>query len=240
MRQIVNGVLLGGVLITAVAVLFRMGHVSEDAAPRPSTGRAERAERLSRLQPSFKQGPVDLLTLIDPAKDAVSGVWLREGGALTCRRSKEYLRLQIPCVPPPEYDLEILVERRGPLESFAVGLRAGERQTVVVLDGKLFTPDGKLVAPLCSTLRLIDGQARNETLFPGPVLKESGVSRVLCSVRSTGISVSVDDLKIIDFKGELKRLSLPDPWKVSSPDALFLGAFDCEYRIQRIELRPVP
>jgi hypothetical protein len=239
MQKTLNGIFLGGALITAVAVLFRMGHPVDPVARATPPRAAQHAERLSRLQPPTDK-PADLLALIDPLQDAVSGQWRLEGGALVCRPAKEYVRLQVPCAPPSAYDLELLVERRGPVEAFVIGLPVGDRQVAAHFDGKLFKPDGKLVSPVCTTLRLVDGQSHNDTLFPGPLLKDKGVSTILCSVRPSSVKVSVDGLKVLEFTGNLRRLSLPQPWSVPSQRALFIGAYDCEYRISGMTFRPAP
>jgi hypothetical protein len=238
MRRVTTGILLGGILITAAGVLFRMGRVSEDSGATAVAGDADRANRLTKLQPRF-DGPVDLLGLLDPAKDAVSGTWRIEGAALVCKPAKTYVRLQIPCAPPAEYDLEATVERKGPSEALVLGLVAGGRQFLAHFDGKLYDPKGALVSPICTTLRLLDGQSRNEALFPGPILKEIGSSTIVCSIRSTGVQVRVDGLKVLDFQGDLMRLSVPNQWKIPAPRALFLGAYDCEYRFTKLTLRPV-
>jgi len=88
----------------------------EKSAPRPA-GRAG--------------GPaVDLLAWVDPAVHSVDprSRWMLRGRALVSGEnvgSQTFSRLQIPCVPPPEYDLTLVVRRMQGEGPFGVGLVAG-------------------------------------------------------------------------------------------------------------------
>jgi hypothetical protein len=59
-----------------------------------------------------QNGLVNLLTLIDPQKDAVAGKWRIENSELISD-SSEYARIKIPYSPPEEYDLEFKFNRSG-------------------------------------------------------------------------------------------------------------------------------
>ena len=57
--------------------------------------------------PSLEPNPIDLLKLIDPAKNAASGTWQRApDGGLVCEKSPEAC-IEIPYVPPTEYDYTV-------------------------------------------------------------------------------------------------------------------------------------
>jgi hypothetical protein len=59
------------------------------------------------------------------------------------------------------------------------------------------------------------------------------------SVRKTGVAVTVNGATFLDWKGSPSALSLFPNWKVPDPRALFLGAFETSYRIDRLTLTPV-
>ncbi|MGH2690166.1 MAG: hypothetical protein ACRDKW_15375, partial [Actinomycetota bacterium] len=83
--------------------------------------------------PSTGSKTIDLLKLVDPAKDSVQGAWRFEGTALVTGPAR-FSRLQIPYVPPAEYDLRAVVERKDGSNSIVFGLVAGGRQFCFVLD----------------------------------------------------------------------------------------------------------
>jgi hypothetical protein len=238
MQRVIVGVIFGGILLTVAGILVRVGRAPEPLQPEKDPGGTERAQRLADLQPRLDK-PVDLLGMIDPGKDAVAGAWRSENGVLVCSRSRDYPRLQVPCVPPEEYDLQVTVERGGTPEALVLGLATPGRQFIIHLDGKLFAPNGELIAPVCSTLRKVDGQNSGASMYSGTALKDGAPSTIVCSVRRSGVEVRVDDQPILSFKGDLRRLSLPPSWKVPSDQALFLGAYDCEYRFSKIVLKPL-
>jgi hypothetical protein len=231
--------------VLSVVILSMVGIVvtrsRQEPQPEEKSPEAPRKARPDRFRmlPKESRDEVDLLTLIDPAQDAVSGTWRLEAGALISPSQTGYAKLEIPCGPSEEYDLVLSIERLGPKESFVVGLVGAGRQFTTHLDAKLFGKNSKLISPCTTGLRLIDGQAENETVRREPVLAEQGVSEVVCSVRKGGIAVQVNGQQIIDWKGNLARLSLPRQWTVPNKSALFLGTYDCPYRVSRAVLRPL-
>ena len=58
-------------------------------------------------------------------------------------------------------------------------------------------------------------------------------------MRKDSVAVSIDGREIIQWKGDRSRLSLSDYWKTPHDNALFVGAYDCRYRITRITLLPM-
>jgi hypothetical protein len=228
--------------VVAVALVAIAGIVvswvrRDSPAPRIAGGK-QPSRRFLKVDKQAS-GEVDLLKLIDPSQDSVVGVWLSESGSLISPLVHDYTRLEIPCGPPEEYDLELVIERLGAPESFVIGLVGAGRQFTTHLDAKLFGSNSKVLSACCSGLRLIDGRADNETVRREPVLKPAGSSEVRCCVRKTGVSVLVNGMQIIDWKGSLSRLTLPRQWTVPNKGALFLGTYDCSYKISRAVLKPV-
>lgn len=175
---------------------------------------------------------IDLLALLDPAKDAVAGKWVFDGKTLVSP-ALPFGRLSIPYVPPEEYDLRIVAERKGAGNSLSVGLVAGGRQCLAILDGMV--PDAR------SGLDLIDGKPfyENETTHKGQLLQEGRTSAILISVRKERLRVEVDRRRVIDWKLDPARLSLWRDWKLPRADTLFLGAWNSPQRVHRLELVPV-
>ena len=175
-------------------------------------------------------GPsVDLLRLIDPAKDAVSGTWSLSGKILVAAPPEPAV-LQIPYSPPAEYDLTIVTEKKDRL-LFYVGLLVAGTQVSVFLDS------------MSSTLSCIGVfgkgiEGETSTVFSGEALSKASPSTVVCSVRRTGIAVSVDGKKLLEFKGNLKKLVHDPGFRVPDNRALGIGS-NCLYHISKILLTPV-
>lgn len=84
----------------------------------------------------------------------------------------------------------------------------------------------------------IDGKrvTVNETTVYGRLLAEDGPSTIVYTISKNRMHVAVDGKTIIDFRGDSSRLSLNPAWAVPNERALFVGAYDCSYRIERLEL----
>jgi hypothetical protein len=179
------------------------------------------------------KGTLDLLALIDPQKDAVKGDWIHDGQGLTCSAG-DHIRLQIPYSPPDEYDLLMTVDRREGSDGLLVGLVKGTAQWSV-------TMDTQSSGSFKSGFESLDNQgpSGNATTYSGPVFTNGIETTLEFRVRKVGVTVLAGGKPIIDWRGNFNRLSLPDGWKVKSPNALFLAAWGSRYHFIRIVLVPV-
>jgi hypothetical protein len=190
--------------------------------------------RLLRVgQTSLPKNAVDLLAMIDPQKDAVKGEWVLDPQGLICQAG-DHIRLQIPYSPPDEYDLHLTASRRDGSDGLLVGLVKGTVQWSV-------TMDTQASGSFKTGFEAIDGQgpSGNPTTHSGPVFVNGQNVQLEFRVRKAGVTVLADGKPIIDWRGNFNRLSLPDGWKVRSPNALFLAAWGSRYHFSRISLVPV-
>jgi serine/threonine protein kinase len=183
--------------------------------------------------PTIPKNAIDLLALIDPQVDAVKGDWAKDGKGLMCAPG-DAVRLQVPYSPPDEYDLSMTVTRREGGDGLLVGLVKGSAQWSVTMDT---VASGSFKTGFES----IDNQgpSGNPTTYSGPVFTNGVEARLEFRVRKAGVTVIAEGKTIIDWKGNFNRLSLPDGWKVRSPNALFLGAWGSRYHVSKIWLVPV-
>ncbi len=79
----------------------------------------------------------------------------------------------------------------------------------------------------------------NVSTVAGPVFVKGRPAQVICSVRKTGVTVRVDGRVIIDWTGDPQQLGLGEYWETPHKETLFLGAYDCRYRVSRVTLTPV-
>jgi hypothetical protein len=200
----------------------------------PGLLRSKVEKRLSDLEQQDVTGSVNLLRLIDPKLDGVSGQWKFENGTLVCG-SAVLTRLQIPYLPPEEYDLTAQVARRSGADVVTLGLVAGGVQFQVSIDAN--SGQGGM-----TFLEILDGAKvdGNPTLTRG-VLMLTGTDphTVVCSVRKKGVTVTVDSKKVIAWEGDYHRFSLNPSWKVPNNRCLFIGTWEVDLRVTRLFLTPV-
>lgn len=185
---------------------------------------------------STVQGPasgpdVELLPLVQLDQDSVSGKWSLEGGVLTSPKGYG-ARVQLPYSPPEEYDLTAIVEPLDEPNGLILGQRSGGQRFLVLLS---YQAGG---APM-SAIENIDGKnVGNVSTHGGPVFVKGRPAQVICSVRKNGVHVQVDGRTVIDWTGKPSQLSLGEYWETPNKETLFLGAYDCRYRVSRLTLTP--
>lgn len=176
------------------------------------------------------KGPVDLLKLIDLRRDVVAGDWKFVNGVLmTGARPQD--RLEIPVDVPAEYRLTMVAQCNSHREALHIGLVAHPRQVLAIFDGWSRTS---------TCLHLID--KTDGVQFPhhrGPVLRDREPNVITCEVRSNRIQVDCNNVRVIDWTGDVRRLSIDARWKVRSEKHLFIGSWDTSFAISKLEMTPL-
>ncbi|HLY74005.1 MAG TPA: hypothetical protein VKU80_07785, partial [Planctomycetota bacterium] len=155
-----------------------------------SLARAKIEKRLELLQnigptPTNERASVDLLRLIDPAKDAIIGEWTIDHGALVSP-SLPWARVQIPYSPPEEYEIAVTIERRQGDNALGIGCYHGTTFAMLI--------DGYPGLGGKSCLDTLDGITldQNPLSVNGLFLKNNATIVVVVTVKKTGITVKVD------------------------------------------------
>lgn len=182
---------------------------------------------------------VDLLALVDPQRDAVSGNWQAQAAdadgppRLVSPRAFG-ARLELPFTPPDAYRLTVVAEPLDEPDGLILGQRAGEGRFLVLIG---FTPEDVQL----SALENVDGGnvMANPTRHTGPVFVRHRPAEVVVEVLPDRVRVTVDGRGIIDWRGRRDRLTLSDYWATRRDDVLFLGSYDCRYRFSRVTLEPL-
>lgn len=192
----------------------------------------------SNLRPTRPASPatasphqVDLLDRIQTDKDAVAGEWGFYDHALFTS-GVAWGRLQLPCLPPEEYDLRLRVARKRGVNSLNLGLVIGGRQAMAVIDGG----EGK-----SSWLYKSDSanDYLNETTWNGKLFKWNVPATILVSIRKNSILITVDGTQVMDWMGDIADLQLPSGFRTPFPNALFVGSWETIFRIDELTLLPV-
>jgi serine/threonine protein kinase len=211
--------------------------VSPSAAPAPPTAPVRREPApiapVSSAPVPAPKAATDLISLIDPTQDIVSGAIRVEGSKLVLPGEGPYVRALLPYLPPAEYDLSVVAERKSGTDSLNLGLVVGDAQAMVVLGG---TINGDV-----SGLERIDGRnfAENETRTVKKVFENDKRVTILCSVRRGAVQVSIDGRSLIQWKGDPRRLDVFEGWRVPNTKAFFIASSGTSYHIHHVSVVPV-
>jgi hypothetical protein len=177
--------------------------------------------------------PIDLLSLIDANRDIIEGQWNFEADALASSNER-FARIQIPYSPPNAYFLDVVAQRQARDHGACIGFVIGGRQLTVLMDD---WPDlGGITA-----LEAVDGRpgAYNETALQTKVFTSSEPVQLRIAVRPPSISVVADDRQLINWSGDIQRLTVHPNWVVPDDRVLFVGSREGSFKFTKIELIPI-
>jgi S1-C subfamily serine protease len=168
---------------------------SEPSAVPTSIARAESTE--SGPAPPLRT--VDLLKLIDPARDATGGNWTREGSSLACPGGAKW-SLVVPKPPPAGYRWTIDLERTSGNTGMSLFLIVDGHPVMAMLE-----TFGRPV----SGLSFLDGRPadRNDSTGAGQVFHEGRPTTIVCTVDRSSIEIACDGKPIVVWRGSAERLS---------------------------------
>ena len=187
--------------------------------PRQSTDRPKLA---------VTSQPLDLLPLVDVARDAGQGRWIRIDEGLVSPPDAVAAMLTLPVDVPESYELDLTVQRTAGNESFNVGLPVGGSMAMLVIDGF-----GKSV----SGLGVVSGQLltdRSEAVSGQLLTSEPSVLRI--QVTSSSIDVDCDGRAIVRWRGDPDELLIRDQFWKYQPGLLFLGSWSSEFLISKASI----
>jgi hypothetical protein len=200
--------------------------------------RIEARLREGLAAPSIKTSPtavaapaanaVNLLALVDPAKDAAEGKWSLENGALVVVPGK-YSVLQLPYAAPSEFDLRITFTRNDGDGPINVLLAARKKAFGFALDVKgeaRFERVANKIAkdnPTSVPVELVNGRRYALTV----------------QIRRDAIRAMLDDKLLTQWKTDYKDLARYAVWKMPDDSLCGLGANAAKVTFHSVELIPV-
>ena len=188
--------------------------------------------------PEFKVGrPVDLLSLIDPKRDALEGDWEKDGTALRVMGTRTFIsKLAVPCEIPAEYKLTMKVTREisgsGDNEPLVLKLPTETSMAQVGIDG---------FAPMLSTIaidRLHINDSRNPSINQLQVLPVGQTQELVAFVRRTGLKIVNGTKTIIDWTGNPGRFYEESHWATTG-GRIALAGHRAQFRFDKLELEPL-
>ncbi|HEY3966093.1 MAG TPA: protein kinase [Planctomycetaceae bacterium] len=140
--------------------------------------------------------------------------------------------LQLPYHVPEEYVVSLLVRRISGNNTFAIGVPVAGQQVLIALDAH--------ESSLCG-LEYLDGKTinDNEATHRGGVFVANQDAQISCTIRKDGVACTIDGKRIIDWRGDPKRLSLPQGFVPPDPQAPFLATIGSSYEIRKLTLSPL-
>jgi hypothetical protein len=201
--------------------------------PLAATTELPRMVEQASLPPPGRAAAIDLLALVDVKRDQVAGDWTLEDGRLTS--PKQYgARIELPYVPPEEYELTIIAEPLDEPNGLILGQICGRQRFLALAS---YDIGGEPA----SALENVGGKnvSANATTVRRTIFEQNRPSCLVCTVRKDAVTVTCDGHPLLEWKGDPKELSLGDYWKTPHENVLFLGAYNCRYRFSRVTLVPL-
>lgn len=177
---------------------------------------------------------VDLLKGCDVSKQSVAGRWELENRVLTS--PKEYgARIEFPGAVPTEYEMIVVVQPLDEPNGLILGQRMGDQRFLTLLNFR--TGENSYA----SAIENVDGKnfAENDTTIDRQLFAKDQVSQIVVRVETGSVTVTCDGQRVLRWEGEPNQLSLSDYWQTPDRRALFLGAYDCRFRILRATVTPL-
>lgn len=184
-------------------------------------------------EPAQSGATVDLLARIGPRPNMLTQPWSMQGGALVSTevRSNVPSKMWIPYRPPESFQLTAVVERLSGQESINFGFPVGGQDIMICIDGY----GGSI-----SGINLINRSTadRNESRSVGPFIQGRDPHTIICTVGPDSVHVTVNGRVAIDWKGDVRRLSLDRRWPHGPRGQIHIGCWQSSYRISKLELKP--
>ena len=209
----------------AAWLVFAFAAIQPSMAEPPASG-ARPAGAQAR-----SQQPVELLPLVNLARDRIVGGWTLEEGILSVAQSDQPVTLLLPYRVPQEYSLEVVASRAATdnaQRALVLGLVVGDHLTTLVIDSEQR-----------SALWPVDGRGWQDnptTTQPAWQFQDDKSSTVRCTVRKSHVLVEFDGRKLIDFEGDFSRLQAG--WESPRRDRLMLGSLR-GHVFSRVTLTPL-
>jgi hypothetical protein len=181
--------------------------------------------------------PLDLLSIIDPARDATLGTWTSENNVLRTMADKrwDYSKLAIPVDVPEEYLLTMRVAREagGPHndEALCLVLPFGNSRGGVAIDAhhSQFTGFDLGKSDVTS----------NSTTFRGMAIPPDAATEIEIQVRKNGVKIDCGGRQIMNWSGNPANLNL-HPHYGGPGRGIMLEAYQQRFRFEKLEIRALP
>ena len=183
---------------------------------------------------------VEILQLLDTAKDAFAGTWSRDGDKITVEPGNQS-RIVFPIVVEGSYDLEVELNRRQGTGDLMTTIPVGSSSCNVMTghDGHFGGLD------MVEKERPLYDDSKNPTRVTSPEIEDDHVYHLLVKVRSqsadqASIDVSLDGKPYLaHWEGSPSALSVSQDWSIEKQNHFALGAWRSRVTYSSVKLRMV-
>jgi hypothetical protein len=188
-------------------------------------------KRIGTIEGASTPGAINLLKLIDPAKDGVGGRWSFSGDALKVMPD-QWTRLEIPYEPPAEYDFKIVFTRND---------GNGDAMQILSREGRQFTWCLGCKANTQMGFGMVNGAwvhiETNPTLRTVPSVLTNGKTYTsLVQVRNGMLKAFLDGKLIVEYPTTYGELSQHSNMPLRSMRTLGVAAWLSTMTFHQIEL----
>lgn len=169
---------------------------------------------------------INLLTMVDPEKDAVEGKWKLEHSVLSCA-AERHARVELPYQAPEEYDLRVVFTRTKGDGAVVVLLTGAHEAFGLSLDNQGHNARFESVGRKIST--------DNPTKVPC-ALQNATRYAVVVEVRKDSLRALLNGKVLTEHKTDYKDLSRYQLWKLKDEKVLGLGAGASDVTFERVEV----
>ncbi|MBM4155696.1 MAG: hypothetical protein FJ221_11815 [Lentisphaerae bacterium] len=166
---------------------------------------------------------IDLLPLVDPAKDAVAGTWALENGGLKGESTGGSPRVEIPYQPPAEYDFRIVFARQKGAGVAYQMLTGGGRPFAFCIAAQ----GPGLPPPKYLGFAKINGKDVNENptaVRLDPDLEAGRHYTALVQVRKDRVMAFLDGRLVSEWKTDYQDMSIHNSIRLRDDRSLGLGS----------------
>jgi hypothetical protein len=231
--------------ISVVPYSMKRGVLEKPPPIAPSATTETKNSSAVKLVPDSRPGSpvqfprgqwVDLLRMVDTAKDAINGNWVRSGDEISSE-AKRYCRIRLSVAIDGSYDLAAEFTRTDGTSDVNTIIPVGSQRCIVMLSAS----DGK-----ASGIEQIDGHgitdSRNPTGTQPGTLENGHRYKLLIGVRllkdeMASVDVSLDGKPYLRWQGKLASLSIPERWSLPNPRQPGLGAWKSRVTFHSVRLR---
>jgi hypothetical protein len=184
---------------------------------------------LPQAPPSERPGRVvDLMPMINPAQDAITGTWERVGSGVECVRVGQLSRLRINYQPPEEYNLHAVFTRLHDEINVMLLLWRNNRRIALALGGDW---NHRIMFEQASSQENED--KLSSTRVP-KVLFNGRKYDVMVYVRKKRLAVSLNGKLIIDSPADDSMLNEASQWDIG-PNVLGVGSY-CDVLFSKLQI----
>ncbi len=186
----------------------------------------KRLDDLEALQPGF----VNLLKLVDPAKDAIAGTWKLEEGKLVSGPGK-FVRLEFPYQTPAEYDFRVVFSRVSGGNNVSQFLSRQGKGFIWIMELAL----SRAGFGLCRGMWVTDAANPSMTELAA-TQNDAGPHTSILEVRKDRIRCFFNGKLVREHKTDYSDLSMNPDWKLRSEQLLGLGCWESPTEFHRADV----